>query len=154
MEQKFRELSSYICYNRIVCECNIKRHSWYALNYALKSEFLARWSQIRYLKLNSLSEAKFSIWCNLCIQSNVKYAIWRPSIDSVLEHITNDFDQNWQGEHDIFFNNNVKSKDDWPFILIHIMWTYREGVTWKRNAYNEIYSGNRSLNVYICLTTA
>ena len=27
------------------------------------------------------------------------------------------------------------------------------GTTWKRNAYNEIYSGN-SLNVWLCLTTA
>ena len=37
--------------------------------------------------------------------------------------------------------------------LCELMWTYREGATWKRNAYNDIYSGN-SLNVCICLRTA
>ena len=31
------------------------------------------------------------------------------------------------------------------------MWTCRVGATWKRNAYNKLYSGN-SLNVCICLT--
>ena len=31
--------------------------------------------------------------------------------------------------------------------------TYREGATWKRNAYNNIYSGNY-FNVCICLTAA
>ena len=35
-----------------------------------------------------------------------------------------------------------KTLDEWLFIHIQIMWTCREGATWKRNVYNEIYSGN------------
>ena len=39
--------------------------------------------------------------------------------------------------------------------LIHIICgrTGKDRATWKRNAYDEIYSGN-SLNVCMCLTTA
>ena len=47
---------------------------------------------------------------------------------------------------DIVFNVTTNTllyewMNEWPFIPIHIMWTYREAATWKRNAYNEIYSG-------------
>ena len=56
------------------------------------------------LKRNFRSEAHF-----LC---NIKRNLKRMSIVSVLEDITIDFAQNWQGEHDIFsFNNKVMSKD-------------------------------------------
>ena len=41
---------------------------------------------------------------------------------------------------------------EWMTVYL-IIWTYREGNTWKRNAYNDIYSGN-SLSVPIYLTTA
>ena len=47
-----------------------------------------------------------------------------------------------------------KRMNEWLFIPIHICErTGRELATWKRNAFNEIYSGN-SLSVCICLTTA
>ena len=37
--------------------------------------------------------------------------------------------------------------NEWTVIPIPIMWTYREGSTWKRNAYNGIYSGKLLLEV-------
>ena len=60
----------------------------------------------------------------------------------------------WQRPNIHVVITSIQKKSEWMTVYPYShMWTYREWAIWKRNAHNEIYSGN-SLIVCIFLTIA